>query len=236
MALPAIPAAALIRKLARGETTARGAMPCLGLLMLAEIEAEWQHAGLRVAAGWGEDGAGLRPSLYRRALGAAYGWQSMAGQELHDAGRSRWTGRCTVDGAQTAAGHLLARLFQLPAPAVDVPIVVEFAASDGGEVWTRRIGGRVMRSRHYIGRRKPSGWVVEQFGPFAFDLKLSAKDSCLDFVLAGMRFCGVPLPSALWPRINADESEEEGRFRFDVKISLPLVGRLVRYRGWLTNR
>ncbi len=54
--------------------------------------------------------------------------------------------------------------------------------------------------------------------------------------MRGMRCCGLPLPRALWPGIEATESEEEGRFRFDVQIGLPLVGRLVRYRGWLTDR
>ena len=27
-----------------------------------------------------------------------------------------------------------------------------------------------------------------------------------------------------------------GKFRFDVEIGLPGIGRLVRYRGWLTDR
>jgi hypothetical protein len=35
--------------------------------------------------------------------------------------------------------------------------------------------------------------------------------------------------------IEAMESEEDGRFRFDVRIGLPLIGQLVRYRGWLTD-
>jgi hypothetical protein len=44
---------------------------------------------------------------------------------------------------------------------------------------------------------------------------------------------GVPLPLALAPRIGAREWEEEGRFRFEVAASLPLVGEIVRYAGWL---
>jgi hypothetical protein len=234
--IPSVPAAALIRKLARGGISARGAMPCLGLLTLAEVEAEWRRAGLRVAAGWGEDGTDLRPSLYRRALGSAYGRQSFAGQALHDAGPSRWTGRCIVEGAETAAGRFLSWLFRLPAATADAPLAVEFAWRGGGEVWTRRIGERAMRSRQYIGLRKPPGWIVEQFGPFAFDLELPVVDGRLRFLIRGMRCCGVPLPRAAWPRIRASESEEGGRFRFDVEIGLPLVGRLVRYRGWLTDR
>jgi len=234
--IPATPAAALVRKLARGEMALRGARPCVGILALADIEAEWRQAGLRVAAGWGEDGIELHPSLYRRALGSAYGRQSRAGQILHDAGSSRWTGRCAVAGPQTAPARLLAWLFQLPAATADAPIAVEFASSAGGEVWTRRIGSRAMRSRQFIGLRKPAGWIVEQFGPFTFDLELRVAEGRLELMIRGMRCCGVPLPRVLWPRIAACEREEEGLFCFDVEIVLPLIGRLVGYRGWLTDR
>lgn len=231
--IPVTPAAALVRKLAGGLAT-RGAMPCLGLLSLDEIAAEWRRAGLRVAAGWND--TDLRPTLYRRVLGAAYGRQSQAGQALHGAGPSHWKGRCAVTGAQTFAGRLLAWLFQLPAATDDAPIVVEFATSGTGELWTRRIGGRVMRSRQFIGVRKPAGWLVERFGILDFDLLVQVADGRLTLLMRGMRCCGLPLPRALWPMIEATESEEEGRFCFDVQIGLPLVGRLVRYRGWLTDR
>jgi hypothetical protein len=107
---------------------------------------------------------------------------------------------------------------------------------DGGEVWTRRIGGRAMRSRQFIGVRRPSGWIVEQFGPFAFDLELLAADGRLDLQMRGMRCWGLPTPRFLWPHIAASESEKDGRFRFDVKVALPLIGRLAHYRGWLTDR
>jgi predicted DCC family thiol-disulfide oxidoreductase YuxK len=39
-----------------------------------------------------------------------------------------------------------------------------------------------------------------------------------------------------WPRIKAFETGAGGKFRFDVEIGLPGIGRLVRYRGWLTDR
>jgi hypothetical protein len=231
--VPVTPAAALVRKLARGETRVRGAMPCLGLLSLASIEAEWRRAHLRVVAGWDED---LRPSLYRRVLGPSYDCQSPAGRTLHDAGSSRWTGRCVVDGAETALGRCLSWLFQLPAAASECPITVVFSATGGAEVWTRHIGGRAMRSWQHIGLRKPQGWIVERFGPLAFDLEMLVADGRLELLMRGVRCLGVPVPRALWPRIKASEQEEGGRFRFDVEIGLQLAGRLVRYRGWLTNR
>lgn len=240
--VPAMPAAALVRKLARGDLAQRGAMACLDLLSLGEIEAEWQRANLRIAAGWGETGQGYRPSLYRRVLGADYGRLGPAGQKLHGGGCLRWAGRCSVVGPATRVGRLIAGLFSLPPAGVDVPIAVEFLTHDGRETWLRRVGGRTMRSLQYIGARRPSGWLVEQFGPFAFDLAVTVDaESCLHLAISGMRLMGLPLPKAVWPIIAAHESdghgsEVHGRFQFDVSIGLPMVGRLVRYSGFLTDR
>lgn len=232
--IPVIPAVCLVRKLALGTIT-RGAMPCLGLLTLAEIEAEWRRAGLRVASGWGGE-AELRPSLYRRVLRGTYEAQSTAGRMLHDAGPSLWQGRCMVTGAETAAGRWVAWLFGFPRETADAPIDVEFAASGSGELWTRKIGRRVMQSRQFIGLRKPPGWIVERFGLFDFDLEVQAGGQRLTLAMRGMRVFRLSVPRVLWPRIQAIEMEEGGRFCFDVQIAAPLVGRLVRYRGWLTSR
>jgi Domain of unknown function (DUF4166) len=49
-------------------------------------------------------------------------------------------------------------------------------------------------------------------------------------------FLGIPLPLALAPQGIAREWEEQGRFRFDVPIALPLVGRIVHYTGWLDGK
>jgi hypothetical protein len=175
-------------------------------------------------------------SLYRRALGDAYLLQSPAGQALHDAGTSRWTGVCSVVGGSTVAARLVALLFQLPSAASGVPIAVDFVTAADGEQWTRRIGDRAMRSYQCLAAGKPRGWIVERFGTFAFDLEMVAAQGELKLLMRGMRCFGLPLPGALWPRIAAREWEEGGRFHFDVEIAMPLAGRLVRYRGWLTDR
>lgn len=43
----------------------------------------------------------------------------------------------------------------------------------------------------------------------------------------------IPLPLMLAPKSRAREWEADGRFWFDVPIALPLLGRIVHYRGWL---
>jgi hypothetical protein len=57
----------------------------------------------------------------------------------------------------------------------------------------------------------------------------------LSLVLRRWDVLGVPMPRFLMPRVVAGESAPDGRFQFSVEIALPLIGRLVRYRGWLLN-
>ena len=232
--VPVLPAAALVRKLAGGHRVVRGAMPCLELVSLGEILVEARRAHLQIASAW-SDGQ-LKPSLYRRVLGSAYEEMPAAWRALHDSGASTWKGQCVCDPAETWAGRLISRLFRFPVSDSEAPISVEFAMSGAGETWTPRIGRRVMRSRQYIGVRGRRGAVVEQFGPLAFDLDLPIEKGRMDLVMTGARFLGVSLPRWCWPHVRAFETGAEGRFRFDVEISLPGIGRLVRYRGWLTDR
>ena len=232
--VPVLPAAALVRKLAAGRSVASGAMPCLGLVSLGEILAEARRAHLQIASAWSD--SALKPALYRRVLGGAYEEMPAPWRALHDGGASTWKGQCVCDPAETWIGRAISRLFQFPASESEAPISVEFTMSGAGEIWTRRIGRRVMRSRQYIGVRGKRGAVVEQFGPLAFDLDLPVERGRVDLVMTGARCVGIPLPHWCWPRIKAFETGAGGKFRFDVEIGLPGIGRLVRYRGWLTDR
>ena len=48
------------------------------------------------------------------------------------------------------------------------------------------------------------------------------------------RFLGIAMPRGLAPTSqSSEEIGRDGRFRFDVSISLPFVGPVIRYRGWL---
>jgi hypothetical protein len=37
----------------------------------------------------------------------------------------------------------------------------------------------------------------------------------------------------LWPHLKAEETHEDGWFRFDIKIDLPWRAPLIHYLGWL---
>jgi hypothetical protein len=141
-------------------------------------------------------------------------------------------GRASVTGAASRRGRVLARLFGLPTTAADVPVSVEMRADRAGEVWTRNFGGRTFRSRLAPGKRR--GRVRERFGPFSFDLVLTAGPAGLDFEAVGGKLGPLPLPRALVPISHASERvDAQGRFCFDIPVVLPSVGLLVHYRRWL---
>lgn len=66
-----------------------------------------------------------------------------------------------------------------------------------------------------------------------FDLHfaLSAAEDGLRWRLARWRLFGLPLP--LMPSVECLESGEGDRFAFDITASFPVIGRVIRYRGWL---
>lgn len=191
------------------------------------------------SAGGGPDSASDQsgqtvPSLYRRALGARYEVMPAALRALHDMNGGRASGRAEIDGAATWPGRLLARLIGFPPPGEDVPVTVEFVCRDGGEIWSRSFSGWPLRSAQYLGRGRWKGRLVERFGVLAFAMAVPVSHEGLALKIVAGRCLGLPIPRLALPRVEATERmDEQGRFRFAVEIGLPLLGRLVSYRGWL---
>jgi len=104
-------------------------------------------------------------------------------------------------------------------------------------------GGRsdVGRSVTFADKRMTStlgvadeGIISEQFWPFTFTLKLGTKSMGIQMPVSGWRIGKLRLPSLFAPSSETSEFiDNEGRFRFDVKLSVPLIGLLAHYRGWL---
>jgi len=80
-------------------------------------------------------------------------------------------------------------------------------------------------------------WLV---APLTDPIDWSAPLKTLDQAYGGVVYepvrgwlFGLPLPSSLRPQVAARESVADGTFQFDVEIGAPLIGRIIRYRGWL---
>jgi Domain of unknown function (DUF4166)/Saccharopine dehydrogenase NADP binding domain len=225
--VPVLPALAIVRALADGSLARVGAMPCAGVIPLAAIAHEF--ARLRMVTR-----TMVRPRpLFARALGDGFARLPEAVRTAHLVDdRLVLAGRADVTGAASRFGRVLARLFGLPAAAADIPVTVEMRADRDGETWTRNFGGSAFRSRLAPGKRR--GRVTERFGPFTFDLVLTASAAGLDLEVTRGRLGPLPLPRALVPISQASERvDAHGRFCFDIPVALPAIGLLVHYRGWL---
>jgi NAD(P)-dependent dehydrogenase (short-subunit alcohol dehydrogenase family) len=223
---PSLPALAAIRAIVAGQV-APGARPCVGVLPLEAIVDEMTPHGL--ATETFKD----RGALYARAIGPAFDELPEPIRTLHETpGRSLWRGRAMTEGASSPLAALVARLVGFPREQADCPAEVVIEADGDRSVWRRRIGGHAFAS--VLSRPRSGGRVSERFGPLSMDLTLTPEGGRLLYRVAGWRLGPLPLPRALGPSTQAfEEVDAEGRFVFDVTITAPLIGRLVRYRGWL---
>ncbi|MGH6960318.1 MAG: DUF4166 domain-containing protein [Dongiaceae bacterium] len=113
---------------------------------------------------------------------------------------------------------------------------VTFERRADSEIWRRRFAGRGFSSAQSPGRGRSERLIVERFGPFAFAFAPVLEVDRLKLVLRRWNLLGLPLPLPLAPTGEAFEFAGDGRFRFHVELRHPLLGLIVRYRGWLAPR
>lgn len=167
--------------------------------------------------------------LFAILLGPAFNALPDPVRALHLAqGLRRYAGAVEVERGRGLLSRLVAFATHLP-PAGSGPLYVEIEASPQGERWTRFIGGRAMPSRLWC-----DGEVLcERLGLATFGFQLDVVGQAIEWRVVRVRVFGVSLPSRWFTGVGARESAQDGRYRFDVWAALPIVGRLVHYRGWL---
>jgi hypothetical protein len=222
--IPALSVPPLVERILAGVEPA-GARDAGRSLDLSDYAAAF--AGLSIRSAVEEIAA--PPALYRRVMGRAFEQLPAAVRAMHQPWReSSAQGEADVLGATNLLGRVIARIMGFPAPGHH-EVHVRFAECDGVERWTRTFGGQSFTSE----LSAEGGRLVERFGPLRFRFDLPADAAGLTMLMRGWSLFRIPLPLFLAPRSKAREWEEGGLFQFDVPIALPLVGRLVHYRGWL---
>lgn len=225
---PTLPALAAIKAIAAGRVEP-GARACVGILSLDDIVVELAPHGLTTEA------AAERGAIFARAIGPDFDGLPPAIRALHETpGRSLWRGEALTEGAAGPLAALVARIVGFPTAQAACPAEVLIEADGDRSVWRRRIGGHAFAS--VLSHPRDGGRVQERFGPLSMDLMLTPEGERLVYRVEGWRLGPISLPRVLAPLTQAhEEVDAEGRFVFDVEISLPLIGRLVRYRGWLVR-
>lgn len=173
----------------------------------------------------------MQPTLFQQALGAPFFRLPDSVRGLHSVrGRARYAGRATIERGRNPLARACARIAGLPAAGADVAVVVEFDCGPRGETWRRDFAGAKMAST--LGLR--DGLLRERLGPVRFRFALHAGEGAIWWTVAGARLFGVlPLPASLFEGVRCREYEHEDRYRFEVEASLPVIGRIIRYSGWL---
>jgi hypothetical protein len=227
--IPPTPALLIAKKLLDGGPFETGAAPALGLLSLEEIEAGM--SAFRIRCALGERPA---PSLMERVLGGDFAKLPPAMRrlaEVHDI--DRFVGMASVERGTGLLSRLIGGIIGFPPITDAVEVEVTKTVTAAGETWTRRFGDRSFVS-HLSHRVAEHGILRERFGPMSFSIKLTLNGERVLWPVERWRYFGIPMPRALRPKSDTVESiDEQGRFRFHVDISLPVVGFVVRYQGWL---
>ncbi len=225
--IPALPAVLLTQALAR-EDIAPGARPAAGALTLAQAETALHALGVETARH-----SQPLPPLFTQILGAAP--LPAALHSFHSAfGHHTYSGHARVDGPQGLLAAIAGRIAGFPSATAELPVKVTVDARPDREVWYRQFGPKTFRST--LTQDPKTGQAVERFGPLSFRIALTFKDGAITYpVTSGRLFGLIPIPKPLLPVSDTREyQDEQGRFCFDVTVSLRSGPRIVRYRGHLT--
>lgn len=231
--VPVLPAAAAVDRLLRGGVKA-GARVAHSAVTLADICDQMRPYQITTET----MGTQTERSVFALALGdRAFAELPKPLATFHGAsGPLIWSGRANIGGGTWCAPKILAMIFGFPKPCPDAPVTViidRTTSADGAptEHWTRIFAGKSMSSELKSGGE---GIVTERFAPFTFCLPVAAVKNGLGLPVSKWRLGRMTLPRFLAPHSDTREYiDDQGRFRFDVRLSAPLFGSIVQYQGWL---
>ena len=228
--IPSMAIEAIIRKLLVGVRPVSGARSGVRALELADYDLLF--AGRNICTGFRQEEPAR--SLYERILGSAFATLPPKLQELHGSNAPRrWTGVASVRRGRGWPANLIAALVGFPRSQSQVPVTVTFSSQNGVERWTRTFGDQSFSSVQTCGTGKDQYLLVERFGIASFALALVIEDGRLLLIPRQWALAGIPMPSIFLPTGTSYETVQNGQFGFNVEISMPLIGKIVAYKGTL---
>ncbi len=234
--IPSMAVECIIRKLLAGGKIEPGARAALSDITLEDYDALFKKR--TIYTGIRDDAPKSSVSLYRNILGPA--WNDLPAQirNMHDVETAAEAeGIVTIERGKNPLGGLSCLILGLPKAGMDIPVQVKFTVENNVERWTRTFNGQMFHSLQYAGRGRSERLIVERFGILRFAMALVHEKERLNLVLRRWSILGIPLPMWLCVRSHSFEFvDKKGRFNFSVRISHPLIGLIVHYRGWLLRK
>lgn len=205
-----------------------GARPAVSEISIHEFE----HAFDSLAVKSEFEDVKPMPYLFQQVLGADFDRLPEAVRIGHQVlGTKIMHGRVDVVRGKNPLAQLAASSIGFAKTGSDRPITISMDVRDGMETWTRTIDDKAFRS--VLSKGPNPNEVYERFGPIKFKMKFRLEAEKLHYDIVSAKMFGVPFPKLLLPTSITHERAEDGKFVFDVEIRLPLLGRLIAYKGWL---
>jgi hypothetical protein len=206
-----------------------GARPCLSLLKLQEFKEVFKQFNIECFT----DDLGSHTALFPRELGPNYQKLPQIIKDIHDVqDEVKAAGKAEIHRGKNIFADMAGWCFHLPPSGSDVPVKVCFKKEGEGEILSRNFNGKVFSSA--FTPAAGDGMMTERFGPFKFLLYLDCHEKGIDFNLKKIWVFGwLPIPLFFGPKITAYERAAGPIYHFDVEITLPIIGRIIHYRGTL---
>lgn len=126
-------------------------------------------------------------------------------------------------------GAVLASFFGMPVENDRCLLKVSGDHLNDRMIWRRSFDGKKMESQFL----RDEDHLIEMMGPLKLRLTPRVDQGRLRYELRSTQIGRIVLPNFLAPKLIAWKGEADGFYEFEVEISLPLIGRLVRYAGRL---
>jgi len=227
--IPAIPAEIICGKLIERSLPA-GARPALDIFTKEEAETALATRAIKTHVST----AHLTP-LFHQVLGAPYQSLPRPLIDLHTVlDTRRWKGTASITRGKGLLSRCAGWLARFPPESENTEVEVTMALTPKGETWTRRFGTH--RFTSYLSASKSQGTkqLQERFGFLRFQIDLAVKNGEIVFPVTRGTCLGIPLMRFLLPQSDTSEYvDAKGRACFHVKITLPIAGHVVSYKGWL---
>jgi hypothetical protein len=137
-------------------------------------------------------------------------------------------------------GRRLAVKLGVPVGVERMRLQVQISHVDGVLHWNRCFGGAAgipgqwMLSRFEPVGRWPQGYWLERTGLLELQLGVDVVNGAWHWVSRSFELFGLLLPAALMISSRASKRVEGGFYVFEVHMSAPLLGKLLRYEGKLS--
>jgi hypothetical protein len=138
-------------------------------------------------------------------------------------------------GLRGVIGRRIARRMGIPCDGHAHRLQVTVRSEAGALHWERRFDAGVPFASVFVPvGAYPDGYWVESTAALSLRLGVVIADGAWHWRHRATMLAGLALPAWLGPRVHGEKAVLDGRYRFGVALSLPLLGQVMAYAGSLS--